>query len=407
MKQQIIDLFNRIALPLKDGEGGAKVEEIKNFLLENGIPSRYIPSQGLLANEQPNPEKILMAHMDLIPLFRRGFSSEPRQVYELKTNKKGEELIVGALDNTICDAIALLAFVKLFNEGKIPNVTLFLSEGEEVGFIGASNFIQENKENLSDTFFINLDVTNEGWGMSGSLEYDRPNFGVLKLMQKELDDCFFTGDRVCDDTDAVNHAGLCGFSFCLPTKEVIHSYKNKARIKSLEPYFDKLCKILTIDLPEAKKANFSSWNLKCALDYDNEEEFKKDLASTRSTYSYDGEYGYLNSSGDMSGYTESMYDDPGWYESFTHFLYENVYDNTPSPNIRSISALNDSLFDIMASMVVFNEKDIVDCIEQAKIPPILCDKFGINAKTLILRLLDFGIIQEFGNEQYQFAPQYV
>ena len=406
MKDKIIELFSRIALPLKDGEGGAKVEEIKTFLLENGIPSRYVPGQGLFANEQPSPEKILMAHMDLIPLFRRGFSSEPRQVYELKTNKKGEELIVGALDNTICDAIALLAFVKLFNEGKIPNVTLFLSEGEEVGFIGASNFIQENKEKLSDTFFINLDVTNEGWGMSGSLEYDRPNFGVLKLMQKELDDCFFTGDRVCDDTDAVNHEGLCGFSFCLPTKEVIHSYKNRAKIKTLEPYFDKLCKILTMDLPEVKKADFSSWNLKCALDYDDEEEFKKDLANRNNAIShYDGRYGYPDGNNDDD--MESVYDDPYLYDSFTDFLYKNIYENMPSPKIKSISTFSDLLFDIMASMVEFNEKDIADCIVQANIPSLLCHKFDIDARSIINKLVDFGMVDELGFGVYQFTPPYV
>ena len=53
MKQRIIDLFNRIALPMKDSEGGAKVEEIIKFLSENGIESRYVSGQGILANEVP------------------------------------------------------------------------------------------------------------------------------------------------------------------------------------------------------------------------------------------------------------------------------------------------------------------------------------------------------------------
>ena len=152
MKDKIIELFHRIALPMKDREGGAKVEEIQKYLSENGISSKYIPGKGILANDIENPEKILMAHIDLIPLFRKGFSEEPRNVYELGMNKKGEELIIGALDNTICNAVALLAFVKLFNEGKIPNVTLFLSEGEEVGFIGAIAFL---KERLSKKYFYN------------------------------------------------------------------------------------------------------------------------------------------------------------------------------------------------------------------------------------------------------------
>ena len=408
MKQQIIDLFDRISLPMKDAEGGAKVEEIIKFLSENGIESRYVSGQGILANEVPSPDKILMAHIDLIPLFRRGFSQEPRQVYELKITKKGDEVIVGALDNTICDAVALLAFVKLFNEGKIPNVTLFLSEGEEVGFIGASAFIRENKERLSDTFFVNLDVTNEGWGYSGSIEYDKPNFDILKLIQKELEDCFFTGERVCDDTDAVNREGLAGFSFCLPTKDVIHSYKNRAKTKTLEPYFDKLCKILTMELPKEREKDFSSWYFKEALECEDKEKFKEDIANRKNVLDqfngYDGRYGYPSGEND---YTESMYDDPMWYDSFMEFLYGNVYENFPSQTIRSVSAFSDSLFDFAASMVEFNEKDVADIIVQANIPPLLQDKFGINARTIVNKLLEFGVIQEFGKGQYQFVPQYV
>ena len=325
-------------------------------------------------------------------------------MYELKTTKKGDEVIVGALDNTICDAVALLAFVKLFNERKIPNVTLFLSEGEEVGFIGASSFIRENKERLKDTFFVNLDVTNEGWGYSGSIEYDKPNFGILKLMQKELEDCFFTGERVCDDTDAVNREGLAGFSFCLPTKDIIHSYKNRAKTKTLEPYFDKLCKILTMELPKEREKDFSSWYFKEALECEDKEKFKEDMDNRRNVLSqFNGYDGGM----DERDYVESMYQDPMCYDSFMEFLYGNIYDNFPSQTIRSVSTFSDSLFDFAASLVEFNEKDVADIIVQANIPPLLCDKFGINAKTIVNRLLEFGAIQEFDKGQYQFVPQYI
>ena len=388
MKDKIIELFHRIALPMKDREGGAKVEEIIKFLSENGIESRYVSGQGILANEVPNPDKILMAHIDLIPLFRRGFSQEPRQVYQLKITKKGDEVIVGALDNTICDAVALLAFVKLFNEGKIPNITLFLSEGEEVGFIGASSFIRENKERLKDTFFVNLDVTNEGWGYSGSIEYDNPNFDILKLMQKELEDCFFTSERVCDDTDAVNHEELAGFSFCLPTKDTIHSYKNRAKTKTLEPYFNKLCKILTMEFPKEREKDFPSWYFKEALECEDKEKFQEDMANRRNVIShYNDRYGYLDDNNDNN--MESLYDDPYLYDSFIDFLYRNVYENTPSPKIQSISAFSDLFFDIMASMVEFNEKDIADCIVQANIPPLLCHKFDIDARSIISKINTF------------------
>ena len=406
MKDKIIELFHRIALPMKDREGGAKVEEIIKFLSENGIESRYVSGQGILANEVPNPDKILMAHIDLIPLFRRGFSQEPRQVYQLKITKKGDEVIVGALDNTICDAVALLAFVKLFNEGKIPNITLFLSEGEEVGFIGASSFIRENKERLKDTFFVNLDVTNEGWGYSGSIEYDNPNFDILKLMQKELEDCFFTSERVCDDTDAVNHEELAGFSFCLPTKDTIHSYKNRAKTKTLEPYFNKLCKILTMEFPKEREKDFPSWYFKEALECEDKEKFQEDMTNRRNVIShYNDRYGYLDDNNDNN--MESLYDDPYLYDSFIDFLYRNVYENTPSPKIQSISAFSDLFFDIMASMVEFNEKDIADCIVQANIPPLLCHKFDIDARSIISKMVDFGMIEELGSGAYQFTSPYV
>lgn len=403
MKDKIIELFHRIALPMKDREGGAKVEEIQKYLSENGISSKYIPGKGIIANDIESPEKILMAHIDLIPLFRKGFSEEPRNVYELGMNKKGEELIIGALDNTICNAVALLAFVKLFNKGKIPNVTLFLSEGEEVGFIGAIAFLKERKDSLKNTFIINLDVTNEGWGQSGSVEYDKPNFSILRMLQKELTDCYFTNQRVCDDTDAVNDEGLFGLSFCLPTKGTIHSYKNRAKTRTLEPYFNNLCTFLLLKMPEEKEKDIPFYCFQDALDCEDEEAFRKILEERQNAIGNSGSYYY--GSGQNEDY--SLYDDPYAYDCFINFIYENVYENNPSMKINSIVKLSDMLFDYMASMVEFTKEDLEECIKESGVPPLLREKFGINSDTMLNKLVDFGIVEQQRKDIYQFIPQFV
>lgn len=412
MKDKIINLFERIALPMSNKEGGAKVDEIIKFLSENGIKSRYVPGQGILANEVSEPEKVLMAHIDLIPLFQRGFSLEPRNIYSLKVNKKGDEVIVGALDNTICNAVALLAFVKLFNEGKIPNVTLFLPEGEEVGLIGSSAYIKENLDRLQNTFFVNLDVTNEGWDKSVSIEYDRPNFEILKILQQNLENCHFTRYRVCDDTDSVNEADLAGLSFCLPTKGVIHSYKNKAKTKILEPYFNMLCQILTMELPKEIKSDFSSWYFDEALEAPfDKAKFEEYIKSRRYYSSADYSVPIMNYNDDKEAYgsyhSEGMYDDPMWFDSFLEFLYTNVYENKPSQQIQSILNFSTELFEIMASLVEFTPDDIDECIAQALVPPVLQKKFGIKSELIIERLLDFGVIEQVDKDIniYQFVPQ--
>ena len=84
---------------------------------------------------------------------------------------------------------------ELLSKG-ISDVELLLSEGEEVGFIGMDGYLKKYSDKSDKTFFVNLDVTNEGFKKYGSIEYDRPNFSMLKQVQGLLKDqkMFFTGD---------------------------------------------------------------------------------------------------------------------------------------------------------------------------------------------------------------------
>jgi hypothetical protein len=296
MEQKIIELFSEIAKPFKDKEGGPKQEIIQAWLNERGLRNEYIPGVGKVINQVDNPRVILVSHMDLIKKFQKGF--EENKVYEIIQSKKGKDLIQGALDNTITNAVALLALEHIVGEG-IADIEVVLTEGEEVGMVGMTNYIKMFPDKSSNTFFVNLDVTNEGWGKHFSVEYDKPNYHMLKQVQGILSEhkSFFTGSRVCDDIDAVNSADCCGFSYCLPTKDIIHSYKNKARVDSLSGYLEGLIKILiNLDHVEEMNTTFHSWHVKKALEIDSfevfQEELKKITESRRFSYSSDRNYYY-------------------------------------------------------------------------------------------------------------------
>ena len=109
---------------------------------------------------------------------------------------------------------------------------------------------------------------------------------MLKHLQEILveEKVFYTSSRVCDDIDAVNSAECCGFSYCLPTKDLIHSYKNKARVDSLNGYYNSLRRILTeLLINENINKTFSSWNFKAALKAKDLKAFSKAIKA-KTTY---------------------------------------------------------------------------------------------------------------------------
>jgi len=284
MLDKIISLFGDIAKPFVDKEGGEKLIAIQQWLNERNINNEYTPGVGLIVNKIENPRLILVSHIDLIKKFQKGFTNENK--FEVLEE---EGIVRGALDNTITNASALLALEELIDNG-ISDIELFLSEGEEVGSTGMSAYIKEYKNKSLKTFFVNLDVTNDGWGKSVSIEYDRPDFKTVKSVQKLMNvvsNYHFQGDRVGDDIDAVNSAKCHGFSFCLPTKGTIHSYKNYATLESVHLFYENLIVLLKYFEKQKKYKRFNAYNFDKALETKTYKDFKKILKKEEERYSFD------------------------------------------------------------------------------------------------------------------------
>lgn len=281
MEKIILEHFHSLALPAKDKKGGPKVDAILKSLKDQKVKSEYIPGIGIIANQLEAPKVILVSHFDLIRKFRKTFKAGG---YQLEV-KEEEDLVVGALDNTITNATILAILDKI----DLSSVEILFSEGEEVGYKGMIKYLSEHKERVKDCFFVNLDVTNEGFKDShSSFEYDEPNFEVIKAVQAAFIDAdiHYTGDRVCDDTDAIIEADCHGVSFCLPTSGEIHSLRNSAKLSALKPYAESLAKLLemAIDFTD-KKSDFSHYMLKKALECATREEFDKLPKRTTSSWS--------------------------------------------------------------------------------------------------------------------------
>jgi len=227
MFEEIINLFEKISKTTIDGKKDQKEKAIIEWLEENNFQWEYIPYIGLRINPLDKPKNIVVSHLDLINLFQRGFQNG-------KTFEITKEYIIGALDNTLTNAIALIAM----KYGNSKETELLLTEGEERGLIGMSNYIKKFNKKSKETFFINLDVTNDGVGTHASIEYDRPIKEILEDIKKSMEriNCAYTQFRVCDDTDAINFANCYGFSYCIPTEGLIHSYDNRTKIECIEPY---------------------------------------------------------------------------------------------------------------------------------------------------------------------------
>jgi len=231
MLNKILNTFRKIAKEVNSTDGGKKITEINKILKEANISSSFIPGIGLLINKQEKPTKVIISHFDLIKKFQKGFKNK-----EIAKIEKG--CLIGALDNTITNAILIEVILELKRTKSLNETEFLLSDAEEINSAGVRKYLKDNKKRLKDSFFINLDVTNEGFNKSHiSIEYDECNFKCLKEIQKDKDSkFFFTAYRVDDDTSEIINQGFHGLSFCLPTEDIIHSYKNKCRLDSLEPF---------------------------------------------------------------------------------------------------------------------------------------------------------------------------
>ena len=286
MLNKILDLFQQSSLPFVDKNGGPKLDFIQQWLNHRNIKNEYVPGTGLIVNKIDKPRIILVSHIDLIKRFQKGFAIN--NTFEVI---KEEGIVRGALDNTITNAAALLAIDKLFSAG-ITDIEVLFSEGEEVGSIGIERYLKNFPKKSSMSFFLNLDVTNDGWGKSTSIEYDKPEFRTIKSFQKILSkfSCNFQGDRDGDDIDAVNSANCHGLSFCLPTKGNIHSYKNYATLDSVSEYFDSLFSILKSFKKSKKYVSFSSYQFKAALKTKSYKKFNTRKKIKTSSNPFDDNY---------------------------------------------------------------------------------------------------------------------
>jgi len=266
IKEEILEKFEKFSKSYEDNKGGEKLIALQNYFNKYNISNKYIKGQGLIVNNIDNPRIILVSHIDLIKKFQKGFLKS--KTFFIDSNN-----VTGALDNTLTNAVAVLILKELISNN-INDIELILTEGEEIGFIGMKNYLKNNKAKSKGALFVNLDVTNEGYRekMDISIEYDKPSFGIVKKVCNIFkgDNIHYTNDRVCDDTDAIINANCHGFSFCIPTKGTIHSYKNSCRISSIEPYANSLLKLLTNlkPLKEELTSDIYGFNLELALKED-------------------------------------------------------------------------------------------------------------------------------------------
>lgn len=404
-----------IAKPYKDKEGGPKLDSIQQWLNERDMYNEYIPGIGKIVNQIDNPRIILVSHIDLIRKFQKGFAEG--NTHEIITSKKGNEIIKGALDNTITNAVAMLAFEKIIQE-EIFDIELVLTEGEEVGCIGMDNYLKEFPEKAQNAFFINLDVTNEGWKQHSSVEYDKPSFNMLKQLQELLKehDAFFTGDRVGDDIDAVNEHKCSGLSYCLPTKDLIHSYENKAYVHTLEGYYYGLLSLLrNLEVLEDRKELFSKWIFDDALKVSTKEEFealKPKKSGYQSDYSRDRDNTRYQKQQRSSTFIEDdflpfdrdkkepkkvvvtdaiLFQRQEMASAITDYVVANG--NYSKSQIAEIGGFFEMV--ILADEEFF-AADLALCFKDSKTP--LKTAFKI-----IEEFIDFGSIEEIGTDRYKFS----
>lgn len=391
-REKILETFGLFCQPYKDEKGGPKLEAVSNFL-EN-ISKEWVPGIGLIVNKQENPKKVVVSHMDLIKTFRKGFA-------ENKTFEIVDGEVVGALDNTITNAVLAEIIIELRDTDALQDIEFLFSEGEEVGMIGMKNYLKAHKQRVEKAFFINLDVTNEGYDKHVSLEYDKPNFSVIKQFQRLIGEhSHFTGDRVCDDTDAIIRADCHGLSVCLPTSNTIHSYKNKCRIESLSIYKEAL-KILILDGEfdyNEIKSDIKANQVEISLEHD----LKENLPVQKSYNSlYDEDWGssfmerygsdsYSRTLG--SRRTPSWDDDP--IKSKRHSLWEDEDDkeveNEENFFIDLVSLIRNRL-DSFSRLPKLGQEGFLSKIEQAT----LIGEFDLTILQVFIPIEDINKIIKF------------
>ncbi len=224
MTDRILEMFDKLCLPF--GEGIENENTKDNLILKMLPEAKYIEGVGIYLPSKKETKKVIVSHMDLVRPFQVGFTQNR------KFKVENEELI-GALDNTLTNAILMIAI----QESKTDDVAFLFTEGEETGLTGMRMFMRTIFPTLNNPFFINLDVTNEFFEHYPiSVEFDKPNFDMCKQIFKGAGPTGFTHIRFTDDTSAILSGGGNGMSFCIPTNFYCHTYESRTKVAYLEPY---------------------------------------------------------------------------------------------------------------------------------------------------------------------------
>jgi len=259
-EKDIVKTFDMICLPFDDGKGYKEKLFLKIFeLLE--IPASYEKGIGVIVPAKNEKKRVVVSHMDLIPTFNKGFKESRK--YIIEDNK-----IIGALDNTITNAVAMITAFHT----KAKDTEFVFTEGEETGFWGMKAYIKKRHE--KHLYYINMDVTNDAWNNHVSVEYDDPCWEICCQINDNMN-AGFTTDRVCDDLDVVVDNKGYGLSYCLPTKKTIHSWNNYTMLDKLNPYLEGLFFLIEdLDISVMDK-NIHEVSINKALKCETFEDLKK------------------------------------------------------------------------------------------------------------------------------------
>lgn len=274
--ENIISVFENIALPFYDGNGLKEALMIKVFDL-SGIEADYQTGIGIVVPAKGKRKKVITSHIDLIPSFNKGFNKD--RICEVNYE---EGVVAGALDNTMTNAVALMACLKLHKEGKTDDVEFVFTEGEEIGLNGMKAYMRKNPS--LEPFFINMDVTNDNWKSNVSIEYDYPAYKICTQISEGIPNAGMTDERWCDDFDVIADRKGAGFSYCLPTKETIHSYKNYTLISKLVPYLNGLVWLINELDTKKREHDIEYLSIPKAMKCESYKKFKKKEEKAKTKY---------------------------------------------------------------------------------------------------------------------------
>lgn len=308
--KDIIHLFESLCLPFDCGNG-PKEKYLHQLLADYG--GSYEENIGYVVHSVEETKRVVVSHIDLISLFNKGFLKDKK--YKIGLNTENVEVLMGALDNTITNAIAVKALMVLRDAGKALDTTFLFTDREEIDSAGMKAYLRKYSR---EPLFINLDVTSDNREFHSSVEFDEPNWGICRQIknQKKQFTAGFTDDRVGDDTDAVLMLSAQGFSYCIPTWKTIHSYSNYTPISNIIPYYQGLMFLISeLDLSDGFEHDIKYMKLEKAVKRKTKEELlegekkaKKKKRERTSIYygDYDDPWAKWNQQQKESDFRKSM-----------------------------------------------------------------------------------------------------